>query len=640
MVTYPVPPVPNPVEPAAPEAPKPPVSTATGRQLVSEAATLTTSGDRMGARRVLHRLTRDLPDTLEGLQAAASLAEHAADTARWPAARRWARVVSADALPAALRDRRDRVFAMAYEGEESYEDAARAWTQLAQVTGDPRARVGATEGAARSHFLAGAPAAAEATLREVAADQAPARLAALVEQQLTHKVLERLYGTVPASDPWRAWVALRFARQRCAAKALPECQAIAEEAHTAATDPRVRAEAAALLKHVGAWNTVTPNAVGVLLPLSGTYQKVGMAALEGIQLAAKAYPGVQLVVRDTKGDPEEAARQARALVLERHVGSLLGPVGQTETKAVIEVAVDLEVPLVVLGSVDELGSGQPGVLRFRLSRKEQSSALARYVVTQLGVKRAAILYPDHASGRRAMSGFWRELVRVGGEVRAIEAYPPGTEAFDAPVKRLLGARRPGSGTFDFEALFIPDDALTVRRLAPFLKAWSVRVRNSPDDAGDRKRPAVQLLGSAGWAHSAVVDRGEYVTDNAIFVAPYYADPKDPEPDGFTQAFQARYRRAPLAFHAEVHDATAMLLAAVPPGPAAADHSARRALLHRLLGVGQVEGATGVTAVLTNGTLGRTPWLLTVDMDTIRRRAPEAEERRRRLRQSSPEDQAP
>ncbi|MCB9727551.1 MAG: penicillin-binding protein activator [Deltaproteobacteria bacterium] len=621
-------------EPAATQQePSPVASTPASRKLLDEARAARERGDGVRARRVLARLVREAPATSEATAARLDLAEDALAREDYDAARQWLPESGDVGRLEGAEHRLQRTLALAYEGESRYAEAARAWLAAREVA-EPAARAEAGRGAARDLVLAGDPGAGRAVARE---DGVPdGELRRLVEERVEPEQARQIDAGVAPDDPWRGWVDLLLAKTRAAAGDLAGAREAALRARGAA-DAGTAADADALLTELSAQDQVEARRVGVVLPLSGQFQRLGEAALEGIQLAVAATPEVKLVVRDSAGDPAQAAQAAQDLVLDKHVIALLGPIGEVESRAVAEVAGRFRVPHIVLTSAPESVEGLPTSHRIRLSTAELAAAIARYAVTDLGIQRVGILYPDNPTGTRSMVAFWDEIVRLGGEVRAVEGYPGDQNDFKAPIQKLIGAAKPGTGTFDFDALFIPDDALTVKRLVPFLKYWDMVVRTDPGRHGTKRRPAVQLLGSAGWNHVSVVDRGENLTENAIFADGFAHDPDEARSDAFARAFFARYRRKPTTFHAEVHDATALLAQAVLKVQGS-DQQAREALLAALRSTRQFAGATGVIAVLDSGAVVRSPRLLTVDLDTIRPRLSEAEEQAMRQRRDDLRDQ--
>jgi ABC-type branched-subunit amino acid transport system substrate-binding protein len=592
-----------------------PPATEEGRRALAEADSALATGDRVLARRVLARLAREGAGALEAREARIRLAAEALARGDAEGARSWA-----EGLPASSFSR-FRLEALAFEVERKPLDAAGAWIEALSRAPDDAATAEAAEGAARSFFLSGQHVAARETVDAHAVELG--RLKDTLAREATPEGLADLQAALPDGDAWVPWVALERAKRACATADPAPCKEAAAAA-VALGDGGTAAEAKALLDEATARAEVDPRAVGVLLPLSGDYQRIGEGALEALQLALADHPGVRLVVRDTKGDAETARAMARELAVTGKVAALLGPVGEKEARAAAEVAARYGVPQVLLTSAPEAARGLAGVFRARLSGADQAEALARHVVSALDVTRVALLWPDAAAAERASFAFWDEVERLGGEVRAAGSYRPGEKDFGPSLKALLGASTPGTGSFDFDGLLLPDDALSVRRLVPFLKYWDVHVRTAPDLRGTARRPAVQILGGAGWNHPSVIDRGDGLTDNAVFVDAWAHDPADPAGDAFARAFFERYRRKPSAFHAEVRDAAALLIEALR-GVEARDHSARVAVREALASRGPFEGVGGPLVAAQEGRLERAPVLLTIEGDRIRPRLPEDEE---------------
>jgi ABC-type branched-subunit amino acid transport system substrate-binding protein len=185
---------------------------------------------------------------------------------------------------------------------------------------------------------------------------------------------------------------------------------------------------------------------------------------------------------------------------------------------------------------------------------------------------------------------------------------------------------------DFDTLFIPADALTVRRLAPALAFWGIQPRTIPGD-GSR----IQLVGHAGWNNPVVVDKGEHLTDNAVF-ADVFA-PDDPDAQDFARRFYLRLERRPTAFHAEAWDATQLLLEALAAARAGPQPITREGVRDAFLTPRVLVGATGQVEVVAGGRIRPRAHLMTIDGDEIRRRYSEDEERARRTT-TIPAERAP
>ena len=618
LVKVPAQPIPKPATGANELRVKP--STARSTRLWNRVQKAEARGDVMSATRDLLQLELVAGRTQEGIRASLKLGAIAVDNRAYLKA-----VGRLNRLKTAGNNTHERqrllLLASAYEGLENFDRAVKFWKQVMPLSQSNAADLDqARKGAARTTFLAGNPRLAQLTLGH----QSPDALQALVKPKLTPRLLESLYGKIDPLDPWRAWIALQLARTRCEQANLTGCRQAAQEALERTQNPLIQREAREVLSQVARWNRVKKHSVGVLLPLSGPYSRIGQAALKAVRLSAANFPQMTLVVADTKGEAKVAQEKARELILNQSVSVLVGPVGKKETEAVAKVAARFGVPHSHFSAVAPRRSHRPTVFRTRMSPAEQGHVMARYGGQALKLKRYAIVYPDNTTGRRAMVGFWDAVLAQGGEIRGVQSYSPGTKDFGKVVSSLLNAKKPGQGTVDFDALFIPGAAGTVRRLVPFLKYWGVMIKNTPTLQGRPGKPVVQLLGTSGWNNRTVIVRGEALTNNAIFVAPFFHDPTDPVADGFARAFFRANQRQPLAFHAEVYDGTQLLFNALAP-EAGNDHSLRGRVVSRIMATRALRGVTGLMRVLPDGRITKQSWILTIDLDSFRVRLSEEEE---------------
>lgn len=634
-------PLPLPTPDAVTVAPSVPTGKSVA-ELLSDARRLEASGDDVGARAAFAQVVAEHPHGEPALEARASLAEDALAREDYPAARALATL--GDELGAARDALAFRLEVAGAEAERHLQSFAAATSGFLRALGRaqaPTERDVARRGLAAAALLGGEPERAEAVvaaspLVPVGAPLGQVRLvtADLALGGMARDELARLYRDIPRESPYFGFVALAWAEDACAHADPDTCGVAASLAAERLSDGPSRARADALVEHVRAWRQVAPHTLGVLLPESGRYGSIGKAARAAIEQALAATPGVTVLWRDTAGDATQAAKLAEELILTDHVTALLGPVGEKESAAVAAVSQRFAVPHVVLSSAEGLVDVGPNVIRVRQSLGEQARAVARWSATSAPAGRpgrVAILYPQNAGGDTAMEAFWDEVVRLGGDVWAVEGYDPETNDFNGVVQKLLGASKPGTGDSGFDALFIPDVGPKVRRLVPFLKYWGVLVKTAPRGRG------VQLLGASGWNHPSVIDRGDNLTDNAVFADAFFYDPDDRATLAFGTAFYLAQKEKPRPFHAEVFDATGLIapLVAAVPG---SDHAARVELLRRLLGTHNHQGVTGLMSVLPDGSVLKAPRLLTIDLDDIRLRLSDDEEEFVRGKRVAPDGQ--
>lgn len=586
-------------------------------RLWERSKTAEADGDAVGSRRLLRQIVRLNSLTPHAVDARVRLAEDALARRDWASARQF---VAPLGFEGAEGYSRHRVDALAFEGQADYEKAAESWLEASKVAEDPEARRQAIDVAAQDQYLGGDPEAGRETASSIGVSEQSLRDA--LEGRLTTELLKTLVQQVAPNDPDRAWLALKSAQRQCAEGELSGCKADAQLA-ALSFDAEIVEGARQVLLRVEAWDNVRPARLGVLLPLSGPFQRHGQAALESIQQALQDAPHVELVVRDTAGKAGQAASGAEELVLDEHVVAILGPIGEIEGRAAVESVGRFKVPHLVLSSHPQVTDGVGLAIRMRLSAGEKVKALARYAAIQLKVKRVAVLVPRQQSRRRQMAAFWDEFVRLGGEVIAAELYPADQGDFKPVIGALLGTEKPETDVVDFDGLFVPDDAQKVRRMVPFLKYFGVRTKTHPMLKTTKRSPAVQLLGVEAWNSTTVID-GEGLTNNAVFMDTFFHDPDDAAVHGFVRGFYTRHRRKPNAFQAEVFDSV-NLVAKAMLGLSGTTHETRQELFTALVATKHHRGVTGHITVLDTGELVLEPRLLTVAVDEIRLRLSEQEE---------------
>ncbi len=367
--------------------------------------------------------------------------------------------------------------------------------------------------------------------------------------------------------------------------------------------------------------------LGVLLPLSGPYRGLGESALRSIKLAVGKSREVKLVIKDTRGEPDTAAKLADQLAYEHRVVAILGPIGAGESTAAAARAAELGVPILVLSAREDITSLGDQVFRTRLAPSRQGIRLARYAVNELGLHRFGVLVADSIYGWGLAAAFWDEVIRLRGEVTQAATFGRGSRSYRDTLRKLLDAPadKKRAARLDFDGLLIADDHAGVRKLLPFFKFFGVPLRKAPGQKG------VQLLGGDGWNHPLIVDVAEQTTENAVFTDAFYPDPVNPRIGQFVTAFYGLYREAPTTFEAEIFDAAALAELGVRRLHQRKGQPANRAgYATTLRELGTFQGVTGQIRFDARGDSQRDALLLTIEKDQIRLRLTEDEERRRRL----------
>ncbi|MGE5841308.1 MAG: penicillin-binding protein activator [Deltaproteobacteria bacterium] len=318
-------------------------------------------------------------------------------------------------------------------------------------------------------------------------------------------------------------------------------------------------ESGPVRKETGEEQTVRPEAVGCLLPLSGSFALYGQEVLNGVQIAltrlVRQGVSIQLIARDTKGSAEEAASLVNELAVGRKVIAMIGPLASRSSLSAARTAQEIGVPIVTLAQREGITAEGDMVFQNSLTPAMEMERLVQKATRQMGFSRFAVLYPDTAYGRTLMNLFWDSVEEAGGSIRAIESYRPEETDFAVEIRKMVGlhypriepraqtlvekralfsqmgadlapsAEKEAEPILDFDAVFIPDDAQKVSLIAPqfpFHKVFRVR-----------------FLGTSLWQSPELVEQaGEYL-QGAIFPSGFSAQSDSPA----VKEFVALYRKA-------------------------------------------------------------------------------------------------
>jgi branched-chain amino acid transport system substrate-binding protein len=195
--------------------------------------------------------------------------------------------------------------------------------------------------------------------------------------------------------------------------------------------------------------------VGVAVGLTSTERYVNV--FEGVQLALDQLNSQRpdgsrpLAMRRAPADAKTVIEVAAAF---RDDPTVIGVVGHTESAATISAAAvyaDRENggrrAIVAVSPT----AGAPAVTRasewvFRVcpTSSEQARALARYLADSLGIKRAAVLYRNDASGTDVLRAFTAEFNTKGGVVSERDPFTEDIVDFDAYARRILKTNTPSA----------------------------------------------------------------------------------------------------------------------------------------------------------------------------------------------------
>ncbi|HTO55745.1 MAG TPA: ABC transporter substrate-binding protein [Myxococcota bacterium] len=373
--------------------------------------------------------------------------------------------------------------------------------------------------------------------------------------------------------------------------------------------------------------------LGLVLPLSGPYQKLGESFLRGITLGSGIYDEkpsqLHLLVRDSAG---EAARAAAAVtdLTGQHVAAIIGPVRSAEAVEAVPPAEAAKTPLLSFARRDDIADLGEYVFRLGLTPGDQAATLVRWCAEERGCKKYAILYPSDEYGTAFKNQFTDAVEKSGGQVTGSESYKPGSVDWQPEIKHLVGlanlpratqalvdernklrrhaqenAEKLASPRFqglppfvDFDAVFIPDDAQSVGLILPQLRFFDVR--------------DVVYLGGSGWNDPALIKIAGREATRAVFTDEFWSGSSRPEVVEFVRRYAAAYGGPPDEYAAEGYDAAALLRFVLAGG----DAPSGEVLRDRLLRVSGFPGVSGLQSFDQTGGARKSLEFLTVRDNAI------------------------
>jgi len=179
-----------------------------------------------------------------------------------------------------------------------------------------------------------------------------------------------------------------------------------------------------------------PIRIGYPVILSGPGALIGEPSLKGAQMFVEeqnAKGGVlgrklELVVRDTKGNADEAVRIARDLILRENVDFLVGTLTSAEGPAVSPVAKENKIVFVVpVVKTDQLvapANLHPYVFRTASNTTIEGRSAAEIMAKWTHVKKVATMSQDYAFGQDVTRAFVTHLKKIRPDIEIVDQQWP------------------------------------------------------------------------------------------------------------------------------------------------------------------------------------------------------------------------
>jgi branched-chain amino acid transport system substrate-binding protein len=285
--------------------------------------------------------------------------------------------------------------------------------------------------------------------------------------------------------------------------------------------------------------TGEPILIGVSGPLTGQNAQYGAQWKKGFDLALdeiNAQGGVdgrplQYQFEDSQSDPKQAVAVAQKFVNDPRIVIELGDFASPASMAASPIYE--RAGLVQFGftnSHPDFTKGGEYMWSNSISQSDNAPILADYAVTNLGLKRLAVLHLNTDWGRTTTDLFVQAAEERGAEVVAVEGYLAEEKDFRSTLTRVRDANPDGLILVSYYA----DGALITQQVRatgldlPIVASGSIY---SPK--------FLELAGESG--------EGVFTTTN------FFPEEQRPEVQKFVSSFQAKYGEEPDSFAAGAYD---------------------------------------------------------------------------------------
>ncbi len=495
--------------------------------------------------------------------------------------------------------------------------------------------------------------------------RALANLEDVVETKTTFITIAEAWNELPKSHPGWPLITFKMARVYYHLRDWPHLEEALKSLLSSAADSSYASDAKALLDRLNRRTQIKPKAVGALLPMTGKYKAFGETTLRGLQLAFKG-SDIELLVKDTQGDPSLTAKWVEQLAFDEGVIAIIGPLLSEDAKRAALIAEELQVPLITLSRADGLTEIGPHIFRTMVTNAQQAEALAEYTMSTLGFKTFAILHPNTSFGVELSNAFWDSVEKRGGQIRGIESYDHDQKTFTEEAKRLAGRyyledrtdyheklreireahtdefrRRKAIEKFkgalepviDFEAMLIPDSWQQVSLVAPALAVEDI-ITNACDKkdleriqktTGKDKLKTVTLLGPSTWSSPKgtsgdpqLMERGGKYVLCSLYVEAFYESSDRPSTKAFVAAFRDAHKEAAITLLDAVGFDSGAIVRSIIDKQAPNTRAGFREILQHLK---DFQGATGTLSMDDSREVKRSLYLLNITAKGVKELAP-------------------
>jgi branched-chain amino acid transport system substrate-binding protein len=325
--------------------------------------------------------------------------------------------------------------------------------------------------------------------------------------------------------------------------------------------------------------------VGVIAELTGDIPAVGascknaaeMAAAEvndagGIQLGDKKFK-IKLIIEDNAGKADQSASSAQKLITQNKVLAIIGPNASRYALPAAEIAETGKVVLITPWSTapkatldSKTNDSKKYVFRACFIDPFQGGVVAKFALTNLKLKKAAVLYDVASEYNKGIAEIFKEVYeKNGGKVVAFETYTTNDKDFSSQLTKIKKAEP--------DIIFLPN----------YYSEVPLQIQQAK-----RLGITVPFIGADAWGSSELIKLCGADCNDYYFSTHYAADAATETTKKFIAGYQAKYGVIPDDVAALTYDSFGLLLQALKT----AGKNDRQAVRDALAKIPLYDGVTG------------------------------------------------
>lgn len=320
--------------------------------------------------------------------------------------------------------------------------------------------------------------------------------------------------------------------------------------------------------------------VALALPFSGRFESYANQIQRGAQLAlnqATDGPEIELTLHDTEGDPVKAAMIVRE-VQESKTLAIIGPLTSEEAVAVSAALACAEIP-VLAPMASQANFTQLSETMYQLTPSPEmiGRRLAEYAFLEIPVASAAALAPNTDKERRMAEAFAERFRALGGEIMALEIFPPRATDFGGFCRKIkdryLAPYLENATLIDADGDTLDLDEAPVQIGCIFVSATHAQLQLILPQINFHNIGAI-MIGSDGLASPRIWDMKLQNIKQIIFSSWQTQDPNNLDYRAMAERYRKAFGESPNRLVTMGYDAMRLIIAGARSGANKPDKLAR------------------------------------------------------------------